>query len=374
VEPWKTIWFWLEQVFLVIYTFELAVKFKRWRLKFFTNDARVWNNLDFVIVLGGVVEQWMVPVIDFVSGMLTGPHNASGGETFHNIMKLLRILRLLRVLRLIRMLKSIKPLYRLTLGMLEAFQAIQWVVVLTFLMLYAGGIVFTSLVGHGDAYRMSGQHEPHEAKKTFRTVSSSMLALFELMNDDLSVVDSIESTWFGQLMFAVFMVLSNWSMLVVLTSVVSDNMISTSQRAEEEEQQRTAEMERKLSDRRLRFVFQEICMDGSGTMQENELESLLADDGLRWEICDASGLSAEEVRDFFELTCEVDERKNGAKFVNCNSFIKAISIRNRHASERSILRVTEQIAAMEERLDVLMDTAVRNQADKHRNRKHLDNL
>merc|ERR1719310_89346 len=64
--PWAG-WYWVEQAFLVIYVFELSVRLKRWGLYFFVHEQDWgWNNLDFVIVGSGVLDQWTMPLIHVV--------------------------------------------------------------------------------------------------------------------------------------------------------------------------------------------------------------------------------------------------------------------------------------------------------------------
>lgn len=207
---------------LVIYFFELSVRLKRWRFKFFYHELDMtWNLLDFAIVMGGVVDQWMMPIIDLMRSLV------SGGPvmTTHagNLLPLLRMMRLLRILRLVRLLKSFKPLYKLALGVLEAMQAMQWVMVLTCVLLYASAILFVSLVGHA---LIPGGHVPEEAQELFGSVVESMFLLFRVMNGDQEPIEPLFSTVPLRLLCVGFVVISNWAVLAILTAVLSENMIS----------------------------------------------------------------------------------------------------------------------------------------------------
>merc|ERR1719424_1669662 len=99
---------------------------------------------------------------------------------------------------------------------MSALKAMQWVIVLTMLMLYACAIVFTHLVG------------------------KSLFSLFKLMNGDTNIVRSIDDTLGGKMLFVCFMILANWAILAILTSVVSENMISASTKITEDEKERKA--------------------------------------------------------------------------------------------------------------------------------------
>merc|ERR1712228_160508 len=133
--------------------------------------------------------------------------------------------------------------------------------------LYAWAIFFTYVVGKG---YMFGGDVPDEAEERFGSTARSLLSLFKLMNGDIAIVQPITEVVFGQLIFATFMVISNWSILAVLTSVVSDNMISTSQAHEQELQERRASAEWEIKSKRLRSIFHYIDIGRSGTIREAE--------------------------------------------------------------------------------------------------------
>merc|ERR1712007_133493 len=88
------VWFWLEQAMLVIYFFELAVRLKRWGCKFWIHpDDWTWNNLDFIIVSGGVVEQWMMPIKDFVQSFFGSTKVKKGSGSLLSLLRMMRLLR-----------------------------------------------------------------------------------------------------------------------------------------------------------------------------------------------------------------------------------------------------------------------------------------
>merc|ERR1712050_146357 len=101
-------------------------------------------------------------------------------------------------------------------------------------MLYSCSVVFTTLVGKGFVF---GREPPVAAKEHFGSTARSLFSLFKLMNGDVSVAAPICSYALGQVLFASFMIVSNWAILAILTSVVSNNMIMSSNRAFEEDEQ-----------------------------------------------------------------------------------------------------------------------------------------
>jgi len=61
-------WFYIEQVLLAIYIFELSVRLKRDGCTFFSlsNCDFAWNILDLVIVLSSIIDSWIVPLFTLV--------------------------------------------------------------------------------------------------------------------------------------------------------------------------------------------------------------------------------------------------------------------------------------------------------------------
>merc|ERR1719362_1131275 len=140
---------------------------------------------------------------------------------------------------MLRLVKCVRPLFNLAMGVLAAMQGVVWVLILTLMVLYAVGITATRLIGHGMLFG-----EDVELDEVFvrpwETVADSMFLLFKVMNGVLSDVDAdaidelmgrYPTLKFG---FVFFMIMSSWTLLSILTAVVSENMISTTQDQERE--------------------------------------------------------------------------------------------------------------------------------------------
>lgn len=346
-------WPWIENIFLVIYSFELACRIKKARWNFFFDpDTIIWNALDFVMVSGGIFEMWMLPVVEAIAeGLGISHHENDHKPKTMSLMSMLRIMRILRVLRIVRLLKTIKPLYRLLMGVIQSLKAMQWVIVLTLLMLYAGAIFWTSLVGKGLIY--GGSPPPGEGLKNFGSVPRSLFSLFRLMNGDTDVASSITNTVTGQLLFAAFMVLSNWAILAILTSVVSDNMISASQKAVEEDQEVEKTKEDKKKSARLHTLFREIDKDKSGTISLKEWNRIFEDRGLANELCSATLLSEKDLRELFGYICaerDGDEGEDAGGVIVWEDFIDHLQIDCKTADQRSILKLMAQFQRLENKV------------------------
>mmetsp|Transcript_30031 Transcript_30031/g.54811 ORF Transcript_30031/g.54811 Transcript_30031/m.54811 type:complete len:192 (-) Transcript_30031:60-635(-) len=172
----------------------------------------------------------------------------------------------------------------------------------------------------------------------------------------MTVVAPITGSVPGQLLFASFMVVSNWAILAVLTAVVSDNMISTSQKANEEEEQKHHERDHEKRIRRLTALFKEIDTDGEGTINSLEWQRMLADRSLNRALCDATGLQEGDLNEYFECLAKdpkQEERNRRSRnlqttdwFLDYTTFIEALKDEG-VADKRCILHVMKQLRILE---------------------------
>jgi len=344
------IWPYVEQAFLIIYSFELVVRLRHLGCRFFTDKKTVvWNVLDLVMVVGGVLDLWLMPAIALVRGIISGKSQGQRSSGLSQVLRLLKMMRILRVLRLVRLLRTIKPLYRLLVGVMEALMAMQWVMILTLLVLYAGAVTWTTLIGKG---LLTGTTKGGE--RYFGTVPESLFSLFKLMNGDTSVVEPITNTVFGRLLFAGFVVLSNWSVLAILTSVVSDNMMTASARAAQEDLEVQRQADHALRAERVRGLFRDLDAEGGGTITEQEWRGLLDGRATGEELADATRLSRRALED----TCEYVEKPNDissgrfagykGKIIKFEDFVRHIDALAMPADNRSLMHLTAQVRDLQE--------------------------
>lgn len=347
------VWVYMEHMLLAIFTFELVARISWCGRHYFTDSTNwAWHYLDFSIVILGILEQWMMPALYAVESLVSG-HSSAEDQTADRVGRLLRIVRIARVLRLARLLHHIQPLYKLINGVVAALQGITWVMVLTALFLYAASIVFTTLVGQGFIFN---GHIPDEASEYYGSVLRTFLSLFKLMNDDQSMVAPIIDTMGGQLLFYAFMMLSNWIMLAVLTSVVSDHMMAASRQHDQAVEKEEASKRHASAEGRLISIFQQIDTDNTGTIDSEELEMLLADANLRAELSAASSL---EIADLIELLhCVKYTRPDGKQVLLYRQFLHMLQDGSYVAKERSIYKVMELMRAFESRQDQKMNLAL----------------
>eukprot|EP00930_Biecheleria_cincta_P038044 TRINITY_DN26135_c0_g1_i1.p1 TRINITY_DN26135_c0_g1~~TRINITY_DN26135_c0_g1_i1.p1 ORF type:complete len:728 (-),score=106.89 TRINITY_DN26135_c0_g1_i1:96-2279(-) len=216
------LWEPVNNMILLFFVFELAVNWRKSGcLGFFTCEDYVWNCLDLLIVALGIFDQW---ALKLWMGLVYGrQHSHELGDS----LMVFRLLRMLRILRVLRLVKAVQPLYILALGIVEAVQSMFWVLLLTLVALYCSGIMITRCVGQGACLGKEGDLVPQATRDKFKSVADSMFTLFVLMNgeDWVSAMPLLDMYPFIKFTFVIFIIISTWALLSVMTGVVSDNMI-----------------------------------------------------------------------------------------------------------------------------------------------------
>jgi len=199
-------------------------------------------------VLGGLIDQWMIPFVSIFRELLGESELDSG--SMGPVMSMLRMARLLRILRLVRLIKSIRPLYRLATGIMSAMQGMMWVMVLTAVVLYAFSLLSVRLIRDGILFG-----KQHQAREVFPNIADSVWVYFMMMNGDAGALEPLlEVRPMMKLIALLYMVLSAWPILSIFTAVVSENMISASDSDAKKDQ----EEERQDRDKRLRAKLAEM--------------------------------------------------------------------------------------------------------------------
>jgi len=338
-------WVYFEHLLLAIFLFEFVCRLRHRGLTYFYIDW-FWNWLDATIVIGGVIDQWLLPIISFVKEAMGLPIEQSG--KVGQLMMVLRVARLARILRLVRLVRGIPELYTLILGIGKAMAGMSWVVVLAMAVLYIFALLGVKLVGHGLAF---AEAAPPEVHATFPTIRDAMFNLFLAMNADMSLLEPLFAyapSFKYFMMF--FVILTNWAIFSILTGVVSDNMAAASDEAVKEYAD-AARLEReKRSMEKLKDMFRELDRDGSGTIGKSEFDDLLSDDLRRDEFCDAANLSPLDLQELFSL---LSFKKKGDKVpvIYRDDFLTGLKKESSVVSERSMMRLEKRVQTLDENFD-----------------------
>jgi len=346
--PHYFLWFYVEQLLLAIFSFELLVRIRHSGCEFFfsTGDL-IWNWLDLIIVFGGIVDQWLMPMISVVKHLL-GEKSTGESGSMGQVMMILRMARLLRILRLVRLVKSIPPLYTLIVGIVQAMQGMGWVLVLTTVLLYAFALLGVKLVGHGLLFGDAPVDQ--EVLDVFPTVFQSMFVLFKSMNGDWEALEPLFARLPAtKLMFIMFTVISTWAILSILTAVVSDNMLNAANKHRDEELQAEQAEKTEQSIKMLEDIFNSIDQNGSGTISKAEFDQLLhgSNDPTEADALKiAANLSERDLEEMFDILSHVPP-EGGDPVITREAFIENLQIESKPVCMRAMMKLEKRICDVE---------------------------
>jgi len=339
-------WFYVEQILLMIFMFELAVRLKRWGFQFFrtSNPDVIWNWLDFTIVAGGMTDAYLLPMVELVQTLLG--NNSSKKLDIGEAMMMLRLARLLRILRLARLIKSIPPLYVLIQGIAKAMQGMVWVVVLTALLIYICALLGVKLIGHGLAF---GGNPPPAMAKVFPDVLDSMYVLFNLMNGATSDIEPLLAMPIMRLFIMVYTVISTWAILSILTAVVSGNMIKAQEENKKEVEEVKIRVQHTRSVKVLTYLFEKADKTHDSCLKQSEFEGIVGDSLKSAMLIDACGIQKEDLKELFECLA-TNPGGGGEPFVSQSDFIEGLQREAQSVSERSVMRLEKHLSEMAKKL------------------------
>lgn len=139
--PWNKI----EDVFIVIYCCELALRLFAFRVKFFTDEDRSWNIFDLFLVGTSVPE------------LVAGSNNLSYFRTW-------RVLKLMKILRVVRLARGFHELRLVLSSILGSMKALMWSMIVVAGTTYMVSIAFvqstTDFIYSADWKAVDGGHTP----------------------------------------------------------------------------------------------------------------------------------------------------------------------------------------------------------------------
>uniref|UniRef100_A0A0G4GW07 EF-hand domain-containing protein n=1 Tax=Chromera velia CCMP2878 TaxID=1169474 RepID=A0A0G4GW07_9ALVE len=202
----------------------VLLKWYCYRWQYYTDS---WNIFDFILVLASWAD-WAVTL-------------SSDGEDV-SALTALRCARIVRIVRIFRLTRVSRDLELLLKGIMAAFKDDPLI----------------------DEY--------------FGSVPKSMLTLFQIMTLESwtnGIVRPAEKASPGKVMlFIVYVFLSTFGLLNVLTAIFVENTIAQS-KEDDEEKQRLAIKEKQVTVKLLTDLIQEADVDGSGTLTREELEDMM---------------------------------------------------------------------------------------------------
>merc|ERR1712083_253917 len=153
----------------------------------------------------------------------------------------------------------------------------------------------------------------------------------------------------GKLMLVGFIICSNWAILAILTSVVSDNMISSSAAIAKKEEEARLEMKHAEANKLLLQLFKDVDVDGSGTIEENEWKSRVEGDARMLEtLCAAAEIEKRDMIDAFNAVSGSDPQVHRKAVIYEELVTYLVKDSRVPADKRSVLKMRSQLECLEE--------------------------
>eukprot|EP00930_Biecheleria_cincta_P000088 TRINITY_DN10018_c0_g1_i1.p1 TRINITY_DN10018_c0_g1~~TRINITY_DN10018_c0_g1_i1.p1 ORF type:complete len:468 (-),score=81.61 TRINITY_DN10018_c0_g1_i1:39-1442(-) len=357
--PEWSIWPYLENMFLAIFVFEIFVRMLHWRCYFFSRrdpdgnpNQNFWFNwLDFIIVAGGVIDSWLIPVLSWVSTEVGGPpiSLSSLGEA----VMVLRMMRLVRLLRLIRLVRSIPPLYNLLMGIIDAMQGMMWLLVLTTATIYIIALLAIKLWGKDGL--LMGDSDPEEVTKVFPSTLLTMWVLFMAMNGDPSGMQPLFDAHPESIFFAVvFMIFSSFAILSVLTGVVADKMATANEEHDKLEEDKANASREKDARVLLEQVFKN-ATQRSSSKPGGKAQLMTKDDyvaaisNVMDDLHEVTGMENDEIESAFDSLSRhivTDTKGNAVHCASKEDFIEGMLEARNPSDKLSIRRIEKQLTEL----------------------------
>jgi len=239
--------------------------------------------------------------------------------------------------------------------MISAFQGVVWVLVLTVVTLYGMGIMTTSLIGHKLAFPL-GHDISDEVISPFASVAESMFTLFRVMSGASSekeshaidqILDTLPSLKFA---FVFFMITSSWTLLSILTAVVSENMITSTQHQEHELKLQSEEEDHQEHVNMLKEIFEKIDMNGNGYIGRLDVEQYLSTTENRISTAKSCHVPVRHIQD---VLCMLSDGKEDGK-IGVDTFVDHLVGASEEVSELSLtkleIRITSLLQHFEQRI------------------------
>eukprot|EP00930_Biecheleria_cincta_P039029 TRINITY_DN26839_c0_g1_i1.p1 TRINITY_DN26839_c0_g1~~TRINITY_DN26839_c0_g1_i1.p1 ORF type:complete len:632 (+),score=107.81 TRINITY_DN26839_c0_g1_i1:54-1949(+) len=265
----------LNAVYTFFFTLEFLLKiFGYGPYVYVFGPDRIWNGLDFVIVVFALAE------VLIEESMKLG---------HMRVFRIFRVARIVRSVRAVRILKFVASLRSILLSIIHTLRTLFWTLVLVCLNVYGVGVALTQ--GMSDHCREETAFDdmtPHcsdaDLVEFWGDLSTSMLTLLKTVTNGVSWHDSVKPLhsvgviWvFIYVCYVIFMM---FAVLNVVTGVFCQSAIESA--AADKEMATLAQLQnRRLYMDSIKKLFQEIDEDGSNEITIDELEQKLEEEAMK---------------------------------------------------------------------------------------------
>jgi voltage-gated sodium channel len=334
----KRFWLICESGFLVIFTMELALRFRADGVALFKDP---WGVFDFTVVFFGISDTWVLS--------LALPQDEFGSDFQSlSLLRLGRLIRFARVLRIVRLLRFVRELLLLVKGMLGAMKALIWAFLLIVMVLYISAVFVTEII-RGEL-KTAKPSEEQNLKLWFGSVGSSILSLAQLMTLEgwptIVRFTAIEGDrkWL-LLFFLPFLCCTNFALLNVVTAIMVENVFAFAEEEKSNDVKR-GHRHRKAAIQKVAKLFRRIDIDNSDSLTPTEVKDALKDSSIQKQFQEL-GMAKHDVDTLFQCL-DVDGNGELSMEEFCEGCLRIIG----DASAPDLLRVQHDVQRARKRFDV----------------------
>lgn len=246
----------VNNLFCTYFVFEIAVRYLAARDKY--ELFADWHfDFDLLLVCSMMWECWIE-----VALYKLFKHSAEGNMRSCMILRIFRLFRLSRLLRTSRVIHSMPELMIIVKGIVKAMRSVVSIMIALGVIIYVVGIMFVQLLNGSEV-----------AKSRFETVPMALnfLMLQAVCGIDADVVnDLLDAGWLYYLLFLLFVLVANLTIMNMLTGAVVDVVTSVGDGEREKAKE-------KHIDLALDVIAEKVDWDGDGFVDRQQLEEVLQD-------------------------------------------------------------------------------------------------
>lgn len=223
--------------------------------------VKVWNWLDLALAACSAVDV-------LIFGVLQA---AAPGTTMRTVLNFLRVFRIVRIVKAIR---CVRILRKLVVDSGETIHTSAWISVFMLIIIFSGGMFLTVVLGK-QAHNYNFSASAWSKSDYWGTVPASMYTLFQMITGDGWDEALIRPIWKRSpalvVLLSLFIILMNLGVLNVLLAEIVKGMMRASARDSEKRDQNLRDESERVAGI-LQEIFTEMDKDGSGTIDEEELD------------------------------------------------------------------------------------------------------
>lgn len=340
------VWLVLEILFCIVFLTEVILKVYY--------HGTIWMYSEVWNVLTTAVAFWTFASLIVACLAFGEVFTDKGIHSKLRMISLIRVVGLVRLVKIIQRHKSLDELRLVLQGIMDSFQTLIWVVLLSTCFLYVCAVLMTKQVGHnveiyGEYRKLSGGWD-HEAY--FGTMGRSMYTLLQCMtrNGWSSKIARhvIANQWYMNMFFMFFLLLSTYGLLNLVVSVIVEHTIAASKNAENRQKVANAR-NRRAELESIREIFMLADVDSSGILEIHEfLEACMNPEVMlrlrQMEI---------PINDAAALFSIIDG--DGSRSLSVEEFINGCTKLKGMAQSKDILAVQAQADTLARKMDVLIE-------------------